>query len=71
MHHKTPIIFVKTIISVHFQGQIDRSVVQNVTNSFEQQLNPNRCAKGDDGDGHSGLSQQPTLKLTTLINTIV
>jgi hypothetical protein len=26
---------------------------------------------GDDGDGHSGLSQQPTMKLTTLIGTMV
>jgi hypothetical protein len=26
---------------------------------------------GDDSDGHSGLSQQRTMKLTTLINTIV
>jgi hypothetical protein len=26
---------------------------------------------GDDGDGHSDLSQQPTMKLTTLINTMV
>ena len=26
---------------------------------------------GDDGDGHSGLSQQPTMKLTTLIDTMV
>jgi hypothetical protein len=26
---------------------------------------------GDDGDGHSGLSQQPTRKLTTLIDTMV
>jgi hypothetical protein len=25
----------------------------------------------DDGDGHSGLSQQPTIKLATLINTMV
>ena len=26
---------------------------------------------GDDGDGHSSLSQQPTMKLTTLIDTMV
>ena len=26
---------------------------------------------GDDGDGHSGLSQQPTMKLMTLNNTMV
>ncbi len=26
---------------------------------------------GDDGDGHSGLSQQPTMQLMTLIDTIV
>jgi hypothetical protein len=26
---------------------------------------------GDDGDGHSGLSQQPTMKLMTPINTLV
>jgi hypothetical protein len=25
---------------------------------------------GDDGDGHSGLSQQPTIKLTTQIDTM-
>jgi hypothetical protein len=25
---------------------------------------------GDDGNGHSGLSQQPTIKLTTLIDTM-
>jgi hypothetical protein len=25
---------------------------------------------GDDGDGHSGLSQQPTVKLTTPIDTM-
>jgi hypothetical protein len=26
---------------------------------------------GDDGDGHSGLSQQPTMKLMTPIDTMV
>ncbi len=26
---------------------------------------------GDDGDGHSSLSQQPTMKLTMIIDTIV
>jgi hypothetical protein len=26
---------------------------------------------GDDANGHSSLSQQPTMKLTTLINTMV
>jgi hypothetical protein len=26
---------------------------------------------GDDGNGHSSLSQQPTMKLTTLINTMI
>jgi hypothetical protein len=26
---------------------------------------------GDDGDGHSGLSKQSTMKLTTLIDTMV
>jgi hypothetical protein len=26
---------------------------------------------GDDGDGHSGLGQQPTMKLRTLIDTMV
>jgi hypothetical protein len=26
---------------------------------------------GDVGDGHSGLSQQPAMKVTTLINTLV
>jgi hypothetical protein len=61
---------------VQFQGQIDTSALQNVTNSFKQQnrdrLN-NKTAIfaqwGDDCYGHSGLSQQPTMKLTILINT--
>jgi hypothetical protein len=26
---------------------------------------------GDNGDGHSGLSQQPAMKLTTLIDTVL
>jgi hypothetical protein len=26
--------------------------------------------ESDDGNGHSGLSQQPTMKLTALINTM-
>jgi hypothetical protein len=26
---------------------------------------------GEDGDGHSSLSQQPTMKVTALINTMV
>jgi hypothetical protein len=64
MYRKTPIIFVRTVMYVQFQGQIDMSAVQNVTNSFEQQT-------GDDGDGHSGLSQQPAMKLTVLIDTMV
>ncbi len=60
MHHKTPIIFVKTIISVQSQGQIEMSAAQNVTTSFRQQ-NCHCCPQGgDNGDGHtSGLSQQP------------
>jgi hypothetical protein len=33
MYHKTPIIFVKTIISIQFHVPIDTSAVQNVTNS--------------------------------------
>jgi hypothetical protein len=33
MYHKTPIIFVETIVSVQFQGKIEKSAVQNVTNS--------------------------------------
>jgi hypothetical protein len=36
-----------------------------------QQQNCDRRARGDDGDGHSGLSQQPTMKLMTLIDTMV
>jgi hypothetical protein len=47
-------------------------------NSFEQQ-NRNRLINkiaivaqlGDNGNGHSGLSQQSTMKLTTLMNTMV
>jgi hypothetical protein len=33
--------------------------------------NCNYHARGDDGDGHSGLSQQQTMKLTTLINRTI
>jgi hypothetical protein len=62
--------FVKTIISVQSQGQIDTSAVQNVQNSFEQQ-NCNCRTRGDDGDDHSGLSQKPAMKLTMLIVTMV
>ena len=71
-------MFVKTIISIQFQGQIDTSAVQNVMNSFEQQNRSRLINKiaivaqlGDNGNGHSGLSQQSTMKLTTLMNTMV
>jgi hypothetical protein len=33
MYHKTPTIFVKSVISVQFQVQINMSAVQNVANS--------------------------------------
>jgi hypothetical protein len=71
MYHKTSIIFVKTIISVQFQGQIDKSADLNVTNSDSNNKIANVAQGGDDGDGPSSPSQQPTMKLTPLINTMV
>jgi hypothetical protein len=40
------------------------------------QIHPNNkigivAQRGDNGDGHSSLSQQPTMKVTMLINTMV
>jgi hypothetical protein len=52
---------------VQFQGQIDTSAVQNVLNLSEQQ-NSDRRARGDDVNGHSGLSQQPSMELTMPID---
>ena len=44
MYRKMPIIFVKTVISIQFQGQIDTSAVQNVTILFEQQNRDRRSS---------------------------
>jgi hypothetical protein len=68
IYHKIPIIFVKTIISVQFQGQIDTSAVQNVTNSkaCAQQVKSWVVAhQADHANGPFGHTQQPTTNMLT------
>jgi hypothetical protein len=62
----------------NFKVKLTRQQSKMSSNSFEQQNcdhSNNKTAIvaqwGDDGDGHSGLSQQLTMKLTTLIDTMV
>jgi hypothetical protein len=70
MYRKTRIIFVKTVISIQFQGQIDTSVVQNVTNSkaYAQQVKSSVIAhQADHANGPFGHAQQQTTKMITQI----
>jgi hypothetical protein len=67
---KTSIIFVKTIISVQFQVQIDTSAVQNVANSktcAQQRKNLVIAHQADHGNGPVGHTQQQTTKMITQI----
>ncbi len=66
MYRKTPIIFVKSIISVQFQGQIDTSAVQNVTNSkacAQRVKNSVVAHQADHDNGPFGHTQQQTTKM--------
>jgi hypothetical protein len=73
MYHKTPIIFVKTIISVQFHVQIDTSAVRNVTNSeaCAQQGKSSAVAHQTDHDnGPFGHTQQQTTKMMMQIYSL-
>ena len=70
MYRKIPIIFVKTVISFQFQGKIDTSEVQNVTNlkACPQQVESSVVAHWADHDnGPFGHTQQQTTKMITQI----
>jgi hypothetical protein len=70
MYHKTPIIFVKTIITFNFKVKLTRQ--QSKMSQIHLKNKIAIVAQGDDdGNGHSSLSQQPTMKLTMLISTMV
>jgi hypothetical protein len=68
MYHKKPIIFGKTIISVHFQVQIDMSAVQNVANSkacAQQGKSSVVAHQADHDNGPFGHTQQQNAKMIT------
>jgi hypothetical protein len=71
MYSKIPISFVKTIIlTFNFKFKLTRQ--QSKMSQIRLNTKIAIVAQGgDDGDGHSGLSQQPTMKLTTMIDTMV
>jgi hypothetical protein len=69
MYPKNSIIFVKAIISVQFQGQVDTSAVENVTNSKAsgQQVKSSVVAhQADHDNGPFGHSQKQTTKMMTI-----
>jgi hypothetical protein len=70
MYRKTPIIFVKTIISVQFQVQIETSAVQNVANSkacAQQGKSSVAAHQADHDNGPFGHTEQQTTKRITPI----
>jgi hypothetical protein len=66
MYCKNLLFLVKTIISIQFQGQIDISAVQNVTNSkaSAQQVKSSVIAhQADHDNGPFGHTQQQSTKM--------
>jgi hypothetical protein len=74
LYRKAPIDFVETIISVQFQGQIDTSAVQNVTDlksCAQQEVKISVVAHQVDHDnGPFGHTQQQNTETIPQINLL-